>query len=35
MFKTPLAGKLAGREVSSGIQAPNLPGSPKKEPAQQ
>ena len=28
MFKTPLAGKLEGREVSSRIQAPDLPGNP-------
>lgn len=35
MFKTPLAGKLGRREVSSRIQAPNLPGNHNKEPAQQ
>lgn len=28
MFKTPLTGKLEGREVNSRIQAPDLPGNP-------
>lgn len=32
MFKTPLAGKQEGREVSCRIQAPDLPGNPNKEP---
>lgn len=35
MFKTPLAGKLEGREVSRRVQIPHLPGTPNEEPPQQ
>lgn len=35
IFKTPMAGKLGGRDMNSRIQALNLPGNHNKEPAQQ
>ena len=35
LFKPPSAGNLEGREVSSRIEAPNLPGTPHKGPMPQ